>query len=53
MSKQDIIKQIEELEGEIHDLLYQVVGMSYNTGKALKLKLKLEELKEKKDDETD
>ncbi len=53
MSKQDIIKQIEELEGEIHDLLYQVVGTSYNTKKALELKLKLEELKEKKEDETD
>ena len=47
MSKNDIIKQIEELEKEIHELLYHVVGMSYNTEKALKLKKKIKEIKEK------
>ena len=51
MSKQDIIKQIEELEKEIHELLYHVVGMSYNTQKALKLKKKIKEIKEKEEDE--
>lgn len=47
----DIIKQLEELEKEIDKLLYHVVGMSYNTEKALKLKKKIKEIKEKEEDE--
>ena len=46
----DIIKQLEELEEEIDKLLYHVVGMSYNTKKALELKLKLEKKEDNKDE---
>lgn len=39
------VKIIEELLNEIHELLYNVVGMSYNTEKALKLNKKIKEFK--------
>lgn len=42
----DVIKQLEEIEKEINDLLYHLVGMSYNTEKALQLKKKMKEIKE-------
>lgn len=40
-------EETEEIEEQIKDYLYNVVGMSYNTQKALKLKKKIKEIKEK------
>lgn len=39
-TKEDIEKQIEEY-------IYHVVGMDYNTGKAMELKLKLDKMIDK------
>ena len=45
-------EETEEIENEIIKYIYNVVGMSYNTKKALELKLKLEEkIKEEKENE--
>lgn len=40
----------EELEEQIKELMYNVVGMTYNTEKALILKKKLEEKKDTEED---
>lgn len=42
--------ETEEIEEQIKDYLYNVVGMSYNTKKALELKLKLEKKEDNKDE---
>ena len=42
--KDDVIKQLEEIEQEINELLYHLVGMSYNTEKVLELKKKKQEI---------
>ena len=42
----------EEIEKQIQDYMYHVVGMDYNTEKAMELKLKLDKMidKDKKDE---
>ena len=47
----DAIKQLEELEKEVRDLLYNVVGMSYRTQEAMKIQKKIKEIKEEENDE--